>query len=155
MEPIDEDTGARRSAWPDDSDAFWAAPDDDESGMCWIDILVATLTTILALISVVIVTLFVAALLAAAFAGPARGQTTPSRTCLPAADIDASAMRSWGEARLLTAAVSGSGQAVLLIYAAPDGSTWIAIIVSGRAACIAAHGTGWVFGTPAPAGTPG
>jgi hypothetical protein len=95
-------------------------------------------------------TILTAALLSiAAGSAPAVAQEQPA--CAPIADIEAKLAAEYQETRVQQGIV-GDGRAMLLIFAAPEGKTWTAVMLRhDGVGCMAAAGSDWQVRNDAPA----
>ena len=92
-------------------------------------------------------TLPLLALLVSTLAAPAWAE----QKCAPYDQVEATLAAEFRETRVQQGIV-GDGQAMLVIYAAPDGATWTAVMVRPDGlACMAAAGTDWQHRDDAPA----
>jgi hypothetical protein len=98
-------------------------------------------------------TILTAALLSIATgSAPAVAQAPDGQpACAPIADIEAKLAAEYQETRVQQGIV-GDGRAMLLIFAAPEGKTWTAVMLRhDGVGCMAAAGTDWQVRNDAPA----
>jgi hypothetical protein len=92
-----------------------------------------------------------AAALSTLLATPALAQDAGQPACAPIDQIAAKLAAEYHETRVQQGVV-GEGQAMLLIFAAPDGATWTAVMLRhDGVGCMAAAGSDWqARSDPAP-----
>lgn len=90
------------------------------------------------------------ALILAALSSPALAQEE-GPPCAPFHQVEAKLAAEFMETRIAQG-VTSSGQAMLVIFASPNGETWTAVMVRpGGLACMAAAGMDWqIRSDPAP-----
>jgi hypothetical protein len=82
--------------------------------------------------------------------------TTPAMAqeenrCAPYPDVEAMLAKEYQEARTAQG-IGGEGKHMMVIFAAPNGATWTAVLLSpDGTACLVDAGTDWVFQSDAPA----
>jgi hypothetical protein len=92
----------------------------------------------------------IAAALSTLLAGPALAQEQQQPTCAPIDQIEAKLAAEYQETRVQQGVV-GEGRAMLVIFAAPDGATWTAVMLRhDGVGCMAAAGSDWQARHDAP-----